>query len=219
MKKIAMALLIAAICSAPSLASAVTPYVSLSGGLGTMHDSNWTTGAATGTGNQTFKNGLALESAFGVKFDRFRVEAEVGYQSNKLDKLTDTAGANMDVTTSFGNNGKMTTAVQPYMINGYTDFNTKGAVSPFVMAGVGLASIDEKWHNDIDSYNGDWMEYSFFQHVFAWQVGAGVGIKASDKVNVDLSYRYFATADITLAEKATFEVATSNILLGVRYNF
>ena len=73
------------------------------------------------------------------------------------------------------------------------------------------------------------VSHSYDKSVFAWQVGAGVGIKASEHVVVDLGYRYFQTANIAVDNMALIPEhgvgpvdltrSGSNILAGVRYNF
>ena len=56
--------------------------------------------------------------------------------------------------------------------------------------------------------------------VFAWRVCAGVGVKASDKLTIDLSYRYFAAPNAEgFAADRKVDVSTSNFLLGARYSF
>ena len=59
--------------------------------------------------------------------------------------------------------------------------------------------------------------------VFAWQVGAGLTVPVSDKVKVDLRYRYFATSDFSgdyhvnyfADEGSTAHISTDSVLLGV----
>jgi len=150
---------------------------------------------------------LALEGAFGVRTDMFRVEAAVGYQTN-------------DVKDDGDEDMSYSAAIRSYMVNGYADFDMDGGITPFVTGGVGLANVETKIH---DGTIGEWEEMSLSQDVFAWQVGAGVGVKASDNITVDLLYRYFATSDVVFAEDGDDEwkytVATSKLMLGMRYSF
>jgi len=219
MKKLAMALLVAGVCAAPSLAQAeMTPYVRVAGGLGMANDSKEEYGGDL-TGEAEFDSGLVLEGAFGVKIDMFRVEAAVGYQSNDVDKFKDADGTVQDMDDMDGYSE--TGSIKSYMINGYADFDMDG-ISPYVMAGMGIANVGGKvTYEDGD---GDYFKATFGdQGVFAWQVGAGVGVKATDNITVDLGYRYFATSDITYervdGKDLTFDCATSNIMLGMRYAF
>jgi opacity protein-like surface antigen len=91
------------------------------------------------------------------------------------------------------------------MAKRYLDCNIKNSgFSPYVMAGIGLANAS--W-NTPDGTTDD--------SVFAWQAGAGIGFKASDKVTVDLGYRYFTTRDLNFYG-FLYSAASSNILAGIR---
>jgi opacity protein-like surface antigen len=218
MKKIAMALMVAGICAAPSIASAKTaPYVRVAGGIGMMNDSDLST-AGDIENTLKYNTALALEGAFGVKMDMFRIEAAVGYQSNAVDKVFEPDGSLSDINNLDGvgngvdGNLKMTTAIRSYMVNGYADFDINGGVTPYLMAGVGLANVDAKYQFEDGN---DWIALSISQDVFAWQVGAGVGVKATDNITVDLSYRYFGTSDVTVAkngnDESKFDVGSSRL--------
>ncbi|WP_192496500.1 outer membrane protein [Chlorobium phaeovibrioides] len=219
MKKIVMTLMAAGLIAAPSLASAeTTPYVSLSAGLGLMNDSDIKDGVGflyDSEESVLYKTGVALEGAVGVKMDMFRVEAAVGYQSSDVDKY-EVDGTEEALPEGF----EVSTAIRSYMVNGYADFDMNNGITPFVMGGVGLANVDLKMTG---TYDDSSVSLSFSQDVFAWQVGAGVGVKATDNITVDLSYRYFATSDVKVASDddgdAKFTVGTSKVLLGMRYSF
>ncbi len=96
------------------------------------------------------------------------------------------------------------------MANGYYDISLSDAsITPYVTGGVGFASFSGS--------NG-----GFDATEFAWQVGAGLGFKASENVVVDLGYRYFRTSDISDSFEgvpADFSISGSNILAGIRYSF
>ncbi len=87
------------------------------------------------------------------------------------------------------------------------------------MAGIGIANIQNK-----DTYlgitNGGATVFGTSNGVFAWQIGAGFGVKASENITIDLAYRYFAAPDSEgVAEDRIVDVSTSNFLLGARYSF
>lgn len=189
MKKLILPLLVAGCFALPSLAQAETnPYVSLSGGLGLMTDS-------TVDGDLVeYKSGFLVNGALGLKTDYARLEAEIGYHRNDLDTWGG-APAFPDSNIS----------VWSFMANGYLDYNMADSdITPYIMAGLGYASV-----------NGDNGSDTFDDGVFAWQVGAGVGFKAADKVTIDVGYRYFATGDADLGGDV-FSIASHNILAGVR---
>ncbi|TLU87747.1 MAG: porin family protein [Chlorobium sp.] len=92
-----------------------------------------------------------------------------------------------------------------YMVNGYYDINLdKSSVSPFVTVGLGGVSAKPE--------NGD------SKSALAWQIGAGVGVKASKDLTVDLGVRYTKPSAFKYSD-GEFKVSSTNILAGVRYGF
>ena len=191
MKKLLLSLLAAGLFAVPSISHAASnPYVSLSGGLGLMNNST-EDGIADYV---TFKTGYVINGAVGLKTDYARLEAEVGYHRNVIDTYAFSSLPDADIS------------LWSFMANGYLDYEMKDSgISPYIMAGIGCASLtwDEPGWNDT-------------QTVFAWQIGAGVGIKAGDKATVDLGYRYFKPSDVTWKDDTKNTFASSNILVGVR---
>ncbi len=195
MKKMIFPLLVAGVCALPSLAHAAsTPYVSLSGGLGLLNNS-------TVDGNNDeikYKTGYLINGAVGLKNQDVRLEAEIGYHRNEVDSALDPEprGAHVSMWT--------------FMANGYYDIPMKDSVvSPYVMGGLGVADA---------SISGGNMSGSLSSTEFAWQVGAGVGIKATNNATVDLGYRYLSPSDGSFGGTKV-SLASSNILAGIRYSF
>ncbi|NTW52506.1 MAG: porin family protein [Chlorobiaceae bacterium] len=195
MKKIVMPLLVAGLFAIPSLSqAATTPYVSASGGLGLLNNST-----VDGVNDAiTYKTGYLANGAVGLKADNTRIEAEIGYHSNDVDTsvYSGPRGAHVSMWT--------------FMANGYVDFTTKDSnLTPYVMGGLGVA--------DASISGGNWGDSSGSTE-FAWQVGAGVGIKASNKMTVDVGYRYLSPSDATFSGRQV-SLASSNILVGIRCAF
>ncbi|NTV60219.1 MAG: porin family protein [Chlorobiaceae bacterium] len=193
MKKLLLSLLVAGLFAVPSLASASTsPYVSLSGGLGLMNDSD-------GTAIVTYKTGYLVNGAVGLKSDYYRLEAEVGYHNNTVETWDGVPPGPLYADEHV--------AIWSFMANGYVDYDMKDSgVSPYIMGGIGYASVTDSWTTA-----------SYSDGVFAWQIGAGVGIKAGNKATVDIGYRYFATSDPVFdGEKIT--ISKHNIIAGVRFD-
>jgi opacity protein-like surface antigen len=195
MKKTIMTLLVAGACAIPSFAHAATnPYVSASVGVGLLNNSE-----VDGENDAIeYKTGYLINGAIGLKGDNARVEAEIGYHRNDVDTsvFRGPNGAHVDMWT--------------FMANGYLDYDMKNSsVSPYVMAGLGVA--------DASISGGNWGSSSSSTE-FAWQVGAGVGIKASDKTTIDIGYRYLSPSDADF-DGAKVSLASSNFLAGIRYSF
>jgi opacity protein-like surface antigen len=92
-----------------------------------------------------------------------------------------------------------------FLINGYVDFVNSSRFTPYISGGIGVANLDYKIAN--------WSDYD---SVFAYQVGAGVAFAINKHFTIDLKYRFFATEELETTID-TFE--SHNIYLGVRYNF
>ncbi|NTU44702.1 MAG: porin family protein [Chlorobiaceae bacterium] len=217
-----VSLLGAGMLSATPTASAVTPYVRASGGVGLMNNVEYRFTAQDKVETDKMHTGAAVEGAFGIKTGRFRVEAAAGYQSNQVDQFTLKGtgyGVNNGLTsTPESGDEKWTYSIQSYMVNGFADFNADSKISPFVMAGIGMANIQNKEKYPADATGVTVTGTS--NGVFAWQAGAGVGVKASDNITIDLEYRYFAASNAEgFAADRVVDISTSNILLGVRYGF
>jgi len=203
MKKLLLTALIAGMSATPALA---TPYVSGSVGLGFAGNSSF---SVTGVGEVNdfikWKSGVPFGAAVGIKQDAFRVEAALGYQTHDVDKVLVAPGV-YEAPGGTDNSASVLT----YLVNGYYDFNiNKSSFSPYVTAGLGGASLKPEGGNS--------------KSVFAWQLGAGVGVKAAKDLTVDLGVRYLKPGsfegDAGNGNSGKFSVSYTNILAGLRYDF
>lgn len=218
MKKYAIATITAAMLSAPAITAKADPlYISLSGGLNLMSNSDAkVSDTETSIKNAVeYKRGYALEGAFGEKTGVFRGEIAVGYQSSDVDKVLGS-----DIVEQLGEIDNyedltVTASALTVMYNVYADYDMKGILSPYLMGGLGAAFVDMG-----TSFKVDGVEYdsSYDKTVFAWQLGAGLGIKITNNVALDLGYRYFKTGDLDLGNNTKLSFGGSKILLGMRYN-
>ncbi|MEI7825406.1 MAG: acyloxyacyl hydrolase [Chlorobiaceae bacterium] len=202
-KKLLLPLLLAGMWATPAMAA--NTYVSGSVGLGLLNNSELKGVGFTINDAVEYNVGVPVGVAVGYKSDEYRIEGAIGYQSYSVDKSWNGSAV---VTLTDAD-----VSVWSFMANGYYDITMKdSSISPYLTAGLGLALV-----------KGTSAEGSFDDSVFAWQLGAGVGIKASENVILDLGYRYFKAADVTNnihpADSMSMSVSGSNILAGVRYNF
>ena len=199
-KRLLLPLLLAGMWATPAMAST---YVSGYVGLGLLNNSEIKQAAVTYKNAVEYNTGVPFGVALGYKSDDYRIEGAIGYQSHGIDRVLDSG-----VMTTVNN---MDVSIWSFMANGYYDLSIKDSdVSPYLTAGLGLATVSVK-ESSVTTADDS---------VFAWQVGAGVGIKASKDVVVDLGYRYFKAADVTDKTGSTdISVSGSNILAGIRYNF
>lgn len=92
------------------------------------------------------------------------------------------------------------------MANAYYDFDVDSSVRPYIMGGLGMARVDMSWTSD----NED---------VFAWQVGAGLGLNVADSTTLDLGYRYLKPNEFDTHGLGDGKLACHNVMLGLRYQF
>ncbi len=205
-------LLIILCCTLPVFFSAFVfaqtgPYLSATIGTNNPIDSDVTDSTMPGiTTEISYDTGFALGAAIGYGFGNFRVEGEVSYAKSDIDQ-TSVLGMSFDST------GDATAT--SLLLNAYYDFTNTSAFTPYVSGGVGFSKIDVNDYNILGSGDPDFTDDDT---VFAYQVGVGVGYAVNNQITIDLKYRYFATEDSEL-DTTKAEIASHNLLLGVRFNF
>jgi len=176
-------------------------YVSGNIGIGMVSDSD-----ISETGSPTidvsFDYGFGIAGAIGTTIDDFRIEGAIAYQQNDFDEALGLVPLAGDITAL------------TFLVNGYYDFNSSSPWTPYLTAGLGFSKIEV---NDLDVAGGT-DPLNSDDTVFAYQLGAGIGYAVSDNVTIDARYNYFATEDPNF-DGTEAEVASHNILLGIRYNF
>jgi len=146
------------------------PYVSGNLGLAMLRDSDLVDSEVPPEININVKSetGLALGIAAGYGFTKnFRLEGEIAYQKNDLDKASlniFNLGVDVNLTGD--------TESLALLLNGYFDFANKSHFTPFLSAGLGIANVEINNFNvqgsGVPSDNDD-------DTVFAYQVSTGLG--------------------------------------------
>ena len=159
----------------------------------------------------TYKSGVVVNGAVGLKSGALRLEAEAGFHSNKVDKVID-SHLNTDSQARYD------ISSWTFMANGYYDFDWLSAcVTPYVMGGLGSCRLERNYYPDPTDINNSSTQTSV---VFAWQVGAGLGIQATKDITIDLGYRYLKPVDYKIDTVYGIESWTfggSEFLAGLRY--
>ena len=196
MKKLLLSVSLACLLATPAYAA---PYISGSVGVGFPGDSDLTDShGVVDSGGQTYKTGVPFGGAVGIKNDSYRLEVALGYQTNTVDTFQHVSDTTNDSVSLF-----------TYMVNGYYDVDIKNSsITPYVMAGLGGASVNSEIEGEADHTT----------NVFAWQVGAGIGIKAANNLTVDLGYRYLKPSSFS-DSYGSYTFCSSNFLAGIRYEF
>lgn len=206
MKKIwlsATALVVMA--AVPGLASAQGWYAGAGVGYNTGGAVNFDAPVnPTGAGQSPYMIGEGADSdggwagaaSLGYAFaNGFRTEAEIGHS------IVD--HANKGVSSVIGDTRTWTA-----MVNGLYDFNRDGAINPFIGAGLGMASVKVN-AGSFDQANASnvvlalsrasAVDVSDKDTGFAWQLIAGLGLKLSERLSADLSYKWVNVPELDLS--------------------
>jgi opacity protein-like surface antigen len=152
-------------------------------------------------GELSFDTGVGISAASGVATDILRVEGELSYRKNDLDEIS----FSNTIPASLSINGEVEAI--SLLANVYKDIDTNTMITPFIGLGVGFSRLD----GEIEGISEDDM-------VFAYQLILGAGFEVSESTSIDVSYRYFATADPDF-NGTELEYASHNVMLGVRFGF
>lgn len=198
----AVLLVVATLGTVPALAAEGRPYASVTAGVTALSESDFREEGETITAE--FDAGYNVGVALGYDFGPGRVETEIAYRSNEFD---DVSYLGMD----FSADG--TFSALSFMVNGYLDYKNESAVTPFVTAGLGVARVD------VEDVSVEGISVgSADDTVFAYQLGAGLGIALNKQLSLDLSYKYLATSDPEF-EGSEAEYDSHNINVGLRFSF
>lgn len=188
--------------------------------------------------NTEFDNGDALSLAWGIKFEN-NLRFELAYISQDNDVRThngvtvadslviDAEDAGVLITGS-GNLGASVGAIVAdgrgsidasyYMLNGYVDFPTGTAFTPYIGAGVGYVDADIDYSPSavgiVDSDDSG----------IAYQIAAGATYELSDAFDLFGQVRYLTSDDFEVETtlfpaRLDIENESTNIEVGVRFKF
>jgi len=135
--------------------------------------------------------------------EKFRFEGEVSYQKNDMDKISGPGG-------SLSVNGDVSALT--FLVNGYIDFTNDTPWSSYITAGIGYSKVEA----DIEGESDD-------DNLFTYQLGIGIGYAISEKMTIDLRYRYLGFEDYEYSEvgvgSLSAEISSHNITAGLRFAF
>jgi opacity protein-like surface antigen len=189
----------------------VVPYLSVSGGLATLDDGEFST-SGVDVLDISYKEGYLVEAAAGVTLDKgldthpMRVELALSYQENDLDEVRDQLGGVIEPGDPAGTkySADETVEILALMLNGYLDYPTAYGLTPFVMVGIGGARIDYEVDDDT---------------VLAGQVGGGVAYALTEGLTLDLKYKFFLTEKVELLKTLKDNGSGHHLQLGLRMPF
>ncbi|MBR5598903.1 MAG: porin family protein [Alphaproteobacteria bacterium] len=145
------------------------------------------------------KSRLIASGAVGYRHEHWRAELE--YIWRKKNDKTIAQGIS-DV--SFKS--------KSYMFVVYYDFLPYTWFTPFVNAGIGYTKNKLSIRNNIYGVG-----YSAKNNDFTWSVGAGISAKITNRLNMDIGYRYYDMGDGLDTLNGKTEVDAHEIYMGARY--
>ena len=142
---------------------------------------------------------LGGQLGLGYNFDNgFRLEGALGYRGGELNVPSDFGmGVTGVASDPHGN-----LQIADFMLNGFYDFNRAGKVQPYIGLGVGGARLNAKASNLNVGTAGNWAAVNGFNETdttLAYQGLLGLGYKVSDRLTLDLGYKYFVADDLEFA--------------------
>ncbi|MDB5472022.1 MAG: hypothetical protein JWR84_3582 [Caulobacter sp.] len=134
----------------------------------------------------------------------WRVELEGAYRPGEIPAGGFFTGGDFEVWSLMG--------------NVIVDLIPDGDLSPFIGVGAGIAGAQA------DATVPPFLIVDDSDAVWAWQAIAGVTAKATDRINVDLTYRYFSTDDFEFENPGTAgplsgKFNDQSVTVGIRYSF
>jgi len=154
-----------------------------------------------------FDTGYGLGISAGYDFGMMRIEGEVGYRANDMDTITEEG-------REYPYPGD--TNALSLLLNCFVDFETGTGFTPYAGVGIGAARVEFEFGEATVPFSDD-------DTVFAYQFVGGIGYALTENVTLDISYRYFATADPTFdaptSQAFGAEYNSHNIYMGVRFCF
>lgn len=111
---------------------------------------------------------------------------------------------------------KYEVGVTSIFANAYYDFHNTTDFTPYFGGGLGAARIKG---TVTAKAAGERLSLKASNWDFAWNVGAGVAYNFTDKVALDLGYRYADFGTLTVSDVDLLDVTGHEVLLGGRFSF
>jgi len=184
-------------------------YGSMNAGVTFVSDSDITYNELgfSGTEKWEYDTGYTFGLTFGKKMDQMRLEGEVSYGRNEVDSVD-----GISIPSGYS----IETSLLNFMFNGYYDFKSGNALTPYLTAGAGFSRVEA------DINLAPVIDDKYDDTVFAYQLGAGVGYAMSEILTLDFRYRFLGTADPEFSYPggtAEAEIFSHNLTVGIHMAF
>jgi opacity protein-like surface antigen len=181
-----------------------------------------------------FDTGFAVAGAIGRRVgDNWRLEGEIGYRRNALDRLSLVGFFTDAVDGGRGNDIGGDMSALSFMANVFYDIPLDMPLRPYLGGGVGLAHLwsSASFPNIAAAAavclilqpcdNIPTERFSGSDTVFAYQAGVGLAYEIISNLTASVDYRYFATSDPSFRTGGAKidSYSTHNVSLNFRYEF
>ncbi len=179
-------------------------YLGIRGGV--VFDADIGAKHTTGDRLDIDDNQLMLSGAIGYRYQYFRAEVEYIWRDKSEDSETIVMSLSNREEPAVSTSSS-TFDYDSYMFNLYYDFSPYTWFTPYIQAGIGVTNIEAKY-----AYNNG--STSIKKHNFTWVLGGGISAKMTNRLNVDLGYRYY-----DMGKVGGGKIHNQEIYGGVRYVF
>lgn len=164
-----------------------------------------------------FDPNINVGGTAGFDFGMVRLEGELSYKHAEMSTVAEKGGAryvNVD-----GRVGAFS-----MLFNGFIDLHNDSPITPYFGGGIGFSAVHIS-DTSGDNTNTGFRELLYLDDddtVFAYQVGAGMGITLTRLVTLDVGYRYFGTSTARFTESSInpeFKLESHNVAIGLRFTF
>ncbi|MBX9747901.1 MAG: outer membrane beta-barrel protein, partial [Hyphomonadaceae bacterium] len=195
MKKLLSTIAVAAVAAGIAAPASATEgwYGRVDAGYSTGGEIEFSDG---GSAQYDLENDWMAAAGIGYAFqNNFRVEGEYAYRNNGLEDT----------------DGELELTAHSLFLNGYYDFNRGGRFEPYVGLGVGYVDPEDIDDSGVELDSG-----------WGYQALVGVAIGITERLDLDVGYRYLVADDIDATEgatEATMSYEHQAVTLGLRWQF
>jgi opacity protein-like surface antigen len=198
---LAAALAASASTAARAADGALTPYARLDAGIALSSSTGGDIFNGNGWGND-FGNSAVVDIGAGAAMPLGGVDVRGEFAIGYLPSFTGNHSApNTAGTTILSTQTDVRTWT--FMANGYVDIPTSSAFTPYLGAGLGVASNHLKPVTYAFNGTASATETGMTKTNFAWSLAAGVGYKLGSATTLDLGYRYLDAGDVASSGNIT----------------
>ena len=144
------------------------------------------------------KKRLMASGALGYRYEHYRAELEYIWRKKNSEAVTDFTDGSFKSYS--------------FMLNLYYDFMPYYWFTPYINGGIGFTRSKLGFHNSsVDT------AYSLKEDAFTWSLGAGLSLKITNRMNLDVGYRYFDMGDGPSIYNGKTTLDDQEIYAGLRY--